>query len=238
LKPIIGITSPYDNANDRYFMPKLYVESIITAGGIPLIIPNLEDNDIRQILDKVDGLLLSGGDDIDPVYFNEEPIQAMGEITPERDRFEIALTKFALERNCPILAICRGVQVLNIAAGGTIYQDITTQFSKAIKHSQKAPRWYGTHKIEIKPQTKLNKLLKIDYVRVNSFHHQGIKDLGEHFVINALSLDGLIEGIESISHEFVIGAQWHPECMWVKTPLMLELFTELIAFSKGYRGTS
>lgn len=226
--PVIGVTLPYENERDRYFLPKAYAASIEAAGGMPILLTNLEEPVINHIVSLLDGVLLTGGSDVDPRYFDEEPLPQTGEITPERDEFEIKLSKLVLKRNIPILAICRGIQVLNIAAGGTIYQDINSQYMKPIKHNQKAPRWYGTHKINIGYNTKLYDILGVDNLRVNSFHHQAIKNTAKNFIVNAKSSDGIIEGIESVAHKFALGVQWHPECMWERNPKMLQLFKGFI----------
>lgn len=226
--PVIGITLPYENERDRYFLPRAYAASIEAAGGMPILLTNLKEPEINNILTHLDGILLTGGSDVDPRYFGEEPLPQTGEITPDRDEFEIKLSKLVLKRNIPILAICRGIQVLNIAAGGTIYQDINTQCIKPIKHNQNAPRWYDSHEISIGKNTKLYDILGIDNLRVNSFHHQAIKNTAKNFIINAKSSDGIIEGIESVVHKFALGVQWHPECMWERNPKMLHLFKGFI----------
>jgi putative glutamine amidotransferase len=183
---------------------------------------------MERILPLLDGLLLSGGVDIDPVHFGEPPLPGMGEIAPERDAFELDLTKRSIQADLPVLAICRGIQVLNIAAGGNIYQDIPSQLTDTIKHSQLAPRWYASHQVAVERGTKLAGIFPTEAIGVNSFHHQAIKNLAPGFKVNAMAPDGIIEGIESNSNKFVVGVQWHPEGMWEKYPQMLNLFRALV----------
>lgn len=138
------------------------------------------------------------------------------------------ITHIALEKNMPILGICGGEQLLNVVAGGTLFQDINTQLSGVINHRQRAPRWYPFHNVEIKDNTKLKQILKTDSLRVNSRHHQSVKDIANGFIINAVSSDGIVEGIESTVHKFVIGVQWHPEEMFEKNHYSKSLFQALI----------
>lgn len=235
MKPIIGVTSSYENEKDRYYLSQAYIKSIEEAGGIPVIFPNLKAGSIQRLTEQVDGYLFTGGDDVDPYYFGEEPLPGTGEITPGRDRFEMELAALALEGSKPVLALCRGIQVINIAAGGTIYQDIYSQRTKPLKHTQKAPRWYPTHKIDIKPESKLAQILDAAEVRVNSFHHQAINQLAPGFIISATASDGVIEGIENPEHPFMMGLQCHPEWMWEKDSRFLRLFKSFIKEAKTWR---
>ncbi|RYD03240.1 hypothetical protein N752_20630 [Desulforamulus aquiferis] len=170
MAPIIGITSSYDREAGRTFLSRYYVEAVEAAGGTPFILPSvLSERHSEQIIQSIDGLLLSGGVDVDPILFGEEPIPAMGDICPQRDLFEISLTKYALEKDTPIFGICRGIQLLNIAAGGNVFQDIVTSIAKPLKHDQSGPRWHGTHTIKTLPGSKLapsleRKLLLIPFI--------------------------------------------------------------------------
>lgn len=213
MRPVIGITCGEDISSGRVFLPQAYIESVKEAGGIPLLLPPVFCADYAPILKRIEGLLLSGGVDVDPVYFNEEPLPALGEITPGRDQFEVSFVRQLLKRDLPILAICRGIQVLNIAAGGSVMQDIPSQIKDSIKHSQDAPRSYPTHKVNLISGTKLYQIYERLSIRVNSFHHQAVKHPGSGFIATAWAADGVIEAIESEKHSFVVGVQWHPECM-------------------------
>lgn len=234
MAPVIGITCAWDEEAGRYFLGRFYTAAVEAAGGLPLLLPYpLPDSGMDRLLDLVDGLLLSGGGDVDPVYFGEEPVPGCGKITPERDDFELALTRRALSAGLPVLGICRGAQVLNIAAGGDIYQDIVTQVPGCLKHSQKAPRWCATHGIMVEGGTRLARILGSGSLRVNSFHHQAIRRPAPGFVVSARAKDGIIEAIESIGPAFALGVQWHPEAMWERNKGSLALFTALVEAGKN-----
>lgn len=210
----IGITCLYEE-NPGYIRLGIdYIKSVESAGGIPVPVAVTAKKNLPAIMKIIRGLLLSGGDDVDPAYFGEEPLPRQGEITPLRDRVELALAKIALAQKIPVLGICRGAQVLNIAAGGSIYQDLRYKEGKLLEHMQKAPRDHPFHNISVFEETTLYKILGgRKKIRVNSFHHQAIKKLGTGFRVSAVSLDGVIEGIESTEHPFALGVQWHPEAL-------------------------
>lgn len=226
--PLIGITCGLDS--DRYAVTKYYSQAVEKCGGLPVILPlTTNRSTLESLCQKISGLILSGGGDLDPTHFGEEPAIGLRRISPERDYFELELTKLFLAVNKPILGICRGMQVLNIAAGGTIWQDIHTQlYYPVLKHSQEAPKWYPTHLVQIKADTLLSSVLGADEVRVNSFHHQSINKVAKGFRINALATDGIVEGIESLEDRFVLGVQWHPECMWENDPIQFLLFKKFV----------
>lgn len=226
---IIGVTCSWDDDNEKYSVHSLYLKAVAAAGGIPLVVPDCAgENGLPELLRVLDGLLLTGGGDVDPAYFGEEPIPSCGEIAPLRDAFEVGLVRMALAANLPVLGICRGAQVLNIAAGGSIYQDINTQIKGCLKHSQQAPYWAATHNIEIREGTLLRSIFQEGVVRVNSFHHQAVRDPAPGFVVSALAGDGVVEAVESPSHRFVLGVQCHPEGMWEKDRRFLKLFVALV----------
>jgi len=233
MRPVIGITCAHDNDLDRAYLNQYYVRAVEKAGGIPILLPVVDDMAcLNQMVHMVDGLLFSGGADVDPFYFGEEPLSRMGEITPQRDVFELELAHQALGADLAILAICRGIQLINIAAGGKIHQDISTQVAHAIKHFQKAPRWYSTHKICIKAGSQLASMMQSKEVRVNSFHHQAVAEAAPGFKVTAQASDGVIEAIESENHKFVLGLQCHPECMWEKDERFLRIFKVFIDAAK------
>lgn len=208
-------------------MKAFYSEAIIQAGGIPILLPSEGVGYIQTLRGTIDGLLLTGGGDVDPALFGEEPHQHLGNVTPERDLFEIVLVKAMLEVNKPILGICRGMQVINIAAGGSVYQDMYHQCEfPVIQHSQQAPVHHASHFIQLKKGSLLQKMMDKNQLKVNSFHHQAVKDVPFPFVVSAHSSDGIIEAIESSSDSFVVGVQWHPETL--KDASSLKLFTEFI----------
>ncbi|MBP1671245.1 MAG: ycjL [Bacteroidetes bacterium] len=178
-KPVIGISSTMgDGTNTSTQLT--YVNSVIRAGGVPVVLPITED--------------------------------PQGEIAPKRDAFDVMLIRMAVAKGLPVLGICRGEQLMNVAFGGSLYQDLPSQFNGySIKHSQKAPGWYGTHSIQIEKGSLLNKQINLDTVVVNTFHHQGVKDIAPGFRVTARSKDGVVEAIEKIGSTRVFGVQFHPE---------------------------
>lgn len=214
--PLIGITTSYDTEEKNYFLKRCYADSIVKAGGLPLLIP--ADEAVGREMEYVQalsGILFAGGGDIHPKYFEEEPLSGfeMGNILPQRDSFEIRLYNEAEKRRMPMLGICRGIQLMAVAAGGNIYQDIDAGVSRVqkIRHMQKAPDWCGTHTVSILPDTKLAGIYGVEQIMTNSFHHQSVKNVPGGYRVSALSRDGIIEAIESVYLPFCIGVQWHPE---------------------------
>lgn len=241
MKPLIGITAK-QNFNERVLsVGEGYVDAVIKAGGIPYILPISINKDLNiDIINIIDGLILTGGEDIDGKYFNEDTHINAGNISPFRDEQEVFLAKMGLDKDIPMLGICRGIQVMNIAADGDIYQDMYSQLTedergRLIKHDQSAPKWYGSHKIKIEKKSKLYNIFKKEELFVNSFHHQAVRKIGNKLVMSATTNDNIIEGIESIENKFAIGVQWHPELMWQKDECFLLIFRELIKKSTEYR---
>ncbi len=230
MPPLIGISCSYDQKEGRFFLPEAYCEAVVKSGGFPVILPGTGGiKSVRPYFAAIKGLILAGGGDVDPVHFNEEPQPGLGEITPDRDRFEIMLIKAALKKNLPVLGICRGAQVLNVACGGTVIQHIASGVKKPLKHFQSAPRWYPTHEIAIVDSSRLAKIIGTKAARVNSFHHQAVRQPAPGFTACARSSDEVIEAIEHPGYRFVIGVQWHPECMVDKDKNSAQLFREFIA---------
>lgn len=232
MRPLIGVTASTEMQNGYVWrlQREQYMIAVQKAGGIPVMLPYIQtEAEADELLSRLDGLLLSGGEDVDPYYFGEEPLPGQGEIVPERDITELLLARRALAHNLPVLAICRGEQVLAVAMGGSLYQDIPSQVKGAFKHSQKAPRWYATHSLHIRPGTKLAAMLGAGSVRVNSFHHQAVKSLPKGFTITAEAEDGMIEAYESDNHRFVVAVQWHPEAMVERADTFLPLFTGFVS---------
>jgi len=232
MRPIIGITAGYNEEQGVATARMTYVNAVLAAGGRPLLIPVMPDDVAEENLAVVDGFLIPGGVDIDPRYFNERPHVRLGRINPLIDALELNLTKKALASGLPMLGICRGCQVMAVAAGGSLIQDISSQVGGAHKHRQEAPRWYGTHQVVLDDGSMLQRIHGTKKLYVNSFHHQCIKDPGDGFTVTAHSLDGVAEGAES-SKGFRLAIQWHPEGMWEKDPVFLEPFKALIRAAKG-----
>ena len=215
MKPIIGISS---SLNEHVLsVPIDYINAITKFGGVPIILPNLQEDAIESIVELLDGLLLTGGGDIDPTLFNEEPHQNLGTITPERDEFEIAIIQKMMKLNKPIFGICRGLQILNIAIGGDMYQDIYMQSqNNLLQHTQFAPRSHTSHFVHVIEGSKLGDIVQVEKFKVNSFHHQAVRKIPTDFKASAIASDGIIEAFESMNHKFVMGLQWHPECLLSK----------------------
>lgn len=238
MRPVIGITcsltaSPIGDSIytlERNIIARDYARAIEYAGGTPFLVPHVGDMEcIDQYLGVLDGLILSGGGDIDPLLFGQEPHQNIGSVDRVRDEMELQLTQKALAQDLPILAICRGLQMLNVAAGGTIYQDIAAEMPQpTLCHSQNGAGWYASHTIDILSDSRLLQIFDSPTVRVNSFHHQAVRDVGEGFMITAKAKDNVIEAIEGPTHRFTIGVQYHPEMMWEHHPEVLNLFTTFL----------
>jgi putative glutamine amidotransferase len=203
MKPTIGIT-PCSALND-------YVESVKRAGAKPLVLSN--DDDPTAVLGKVDGILLTGGLDVDPRLY-DQALHPTTKTAPERDRFEIPLTRAAIARDVPLLAICRGVQVLNVAAGGSLVQDISSAVQSNVQHSVDTPKHHLAHNVRVTRGTVLAELLGTEQRSVNSRHHQAVGTVAGDFVVSAESADGVVEAIEKPDARFCVGVQWHPENFW------------------------
>ena len=236
-RPLIGITAAYDDRRAGFHSFRQdYVRAVELGGGLPVIVAPLRDpKDAPRFLERLDGLVLSGGSDVDPALYGQAPRPELGKVVRERDDFELALTRAALERDLPILAICRGQQVLNVATGGTLIQDIPSTVKRGGGHDARSERWERSHEVRIEPGSRLHRMLGRDRVDVNSFHHQAVDELGRGLVVSARSpVDGIIEGVELPGRRFVIGVQWHPESFWNQAESFQGLFTALAeASSQG-----
>lgn len=215
MKPRIGVSCGTVPEGGKLALDLEYVEAILKAGAIPMVIPpNLPEESLAETLQCLDGLLLSGGPDVDPVHFGEEPLPGMGRIDPGRDRVELGLARLALETGMPVLGICRGAQVLNIAAGGDIFQDLPSQGGSLLRHAQQpTPMTYPTHAVRVEADSRLNAITKTEALRVNTWHHQAVRKVAPGFGVSATAEDGVIEAIEKAGATFVMGVQFHPESM-------------------------
>ncbi len=228
-QPMIGLLCAHETEKrDQYYVTNSNIQAIVKAGGIPILIPYQPKEQVFRILEGLDALMIPGGDDVDPGRYGENPIVQCGDIDPHWDELDLWAAGFALERNMPILAICRGCQVLNVALGGTLIQDIPSQIKDPIKHAQKAPRWYATHDIMVQSASLLGGIWQNDPKRVNSYHHQAIAKVGQSLRIVASAPDGVIEAIEGTEHRFVLGVQWHPELMTDHYPVASRIFRRFI----------
>ena len=234
--PVIGLTGNFRDGDCT--LAEGYYQSILKAGGVPFIIPCYDDTDaLINTLDKLDGILLTGGADINPLFLGEDPVKELHGINPRRDRQELLLTRLAADRQIPILGICRGIQTMNAALGGPLYQDIHSQMEGTrIKHDQDLDRSYASHMVVIEKDTLLHSLFKTDTIAVNSFHHQAIKEPALGFRVCARAADGVIEAMESTEYKSMLGVQWHPECFILKDDeCMMPLFHWLIQEASSFK---
>lgn len=215
MKPLIGITSSMEIDGAFFTVSRDNIYAIKEAGGLPVILPNvLGEEEIEQYAQRIDGLYLTGGYDINPLLFGEEPHQELGAVTPGRDHFELKIINQTLQLNKPILGVCRGCQILNIAVGGSMYQDIYGQINRELlQHAQQAPAAHGSHIVNVLRGSLLYRLTGEEKLQVNSRHHQANRSVIDTFQISGQANDGVVEAIESKEHPFVLGLQWHPENM-------------------------
>lgn len=224
-KPLIGISCSFVGDNHSS-VRKTYTESVREAGGIPLLIPVTESEEtLRDIVSLLDAVILSGGEDIDPAYYNESPVEGLGEVNSTRDVYDLCLIRLAMERDIPLFGICRGHQVINVAFGGTLYQDIPTQHNDTLNHSQKEPGNIPTHKIALLPSSMIADVTGQTELCTNTFHHQAVKDVAPGFRATAWAGDSIPEAIESVSGRPIWGVQFHPEVQAIEgDSVMLTFF--------------
>ena len=221
---------------EMYGQGLAYARSVALAGGAPVIIPlELGEPAWQSIYDRVDGLLFPGGVDVNPAYYGEERHPRLGKVDDPLDQAELVLARWALEDHFPVLAICRGIQLINVAAGGTLYQDIPTQLPNAFPHACNAPgypRDFRAHMVHVEPGSRTAEAMGTVAVKTNSRHHQAVRDVAQGFVVTARAPDGVIEGIEHEEAPFIVGVQWHPESLAAQDGQMLGLFKALVQASR------
>ena len=219
----IGVATQYRMAEGllakRFWgLLEFYLEALSSQGLAYVLLPPQGPEALERILPHLDGLLLPGGGDVDPQRYGEEPHPRLGEVSPERDEHELFLARYAAEKGLPTLGICRGIQVMNVAMGGTLYQDLEAQGFREIQHTEKSPPPALAHGMKLVAESPLARLFPPSF-RVNSYHHQGIKDLGEGLKPIALAPDGLVEAVALDGHPLFLGVQWHPELIKEHWPL-------------------
>lgn len=241
MQPYIGIptdqlagVSPYINTQSASIVPQAIKQAVIDAGGVPLILPFPAHTDQIDTLVKADvaaiaGLFLPGGPDLDPTLYGQEPELKLGSVILPEDRFELALTQAVIQAGIPVFAVCRGMQLLNVACGGDLYQDLGTDDPEAhLRHAQAAPGQYPTHHVRMAEDSRLATLIgPTGYV--NSRHHQAVHHVGASLRVSAEAPDGVVEGIESQTGDQLLGVQWHPENLAAADPKQAKLFTDLVA---------
>jgi putative glutamine amidotransferase len=219
-RPLIGLTSwtrrVRSGAKDRFneAVPRGYTQGVEGASGLPVLLPNSDDVSLApDYIARVDGLLLTGGDDVHPRLYGEAPHPRIDLVDERRDAFEIALLQAAREREMPVFGICRGLQIINVALGGDLYQDVPSQADSAVGHAQKTLREGPWHEVEIRPGTRLAEILGETRTAVNSYHHQACRRVAQGLVATAATADGLVEAVEDPTHPFFLAVQWHPEVL-------------------------
>ena len=236
MKKIVGITCSTQPAGEesggRQMLNRAYIWAVEQAGGVPIILPVTREPDvISRWLGIIDGLLPSGGVDVAPACYGQTPHPRLGDVDDDRDATELPLLRAALAQDMPIFAICRGIQVLNVALGGTLYQDLPSERPSDIVHSQeklKIPRDQFSHSIAIEPHTRLAEIIGADTMQTNSFHHQALRDVAAPLVVTAVAPDGVIEAAESQTHQYVVCVQFHPEETAVRDENSRRLFKAFI----------
>jgi putative glutamine amidotransferase len=239
-RPVIGIATQTlpgvpGERQACWLMGRSYVEELRKVGAVPWVIPLIpHDGDtLGEIFARLDGVFITGGVDVDPTRYGEEKSPLCGTTDPDRDAVELMLLKHATERRLPVLAVCRGIQILNVLGGGTLYQDVTAMVPAALKHDyfptpEQPSRKYLAHDVTVKAGSKLGAILGDGLVPVNSMHHQAIKDLAPGLAPTAFAPDGIIEGVEGTGDQYVIAVQWHPEELTDTQPGMKRLFTTFV----------
>jgi len=239
--PLIGISAGSEPGTGLLSLPlyaisQTYVRATCDAGGLPLLLPPaLDDGDVQRLLERLDGLLLSGGGDVAAEWYGGVDSPLIKKVDRERDRAELALARRALQTGKPVLAICRGIQVLNVAAGGTLYVDIPTQVPGALLHLPEAgqPLDASAHMVQLAPGSQVAAILGVESATVNSFHHQAAREVGVGLVVTARAPDGVVEGLERPDHPFCVGVQWHPEIEIGNQGGMGRLFQALVRAAGG-----
>jgi len=240
-RPLIGITMRLEVETERFYLGRSYSQAVEYFGGIPIQIPLIaKKNYIGEIVKNMDGILLPGSDsDVDPSYYSEEPLPKLKKVVPEKDATDFLVLEEAQRLKIPVLAICFGMQALNVFYGGSLYQDIETQIENPLKHEQGIPLNRLSHSIEVKSKSKLSKFIKgtnqTENVKVNSHHHQSVKKTGNNLIETAWTKDGVIECIEGTDeNRFVFGTQWHPEISFENDALSKEIFSAFIKDCENY----
>ncbi|MFU8773946.1 MAG: gamma-glutamyl-gamma-aminobutyrate hydrolase family protein [Anaerolineales bacterium] len=240
-KPIIAVTTwrKLDAQNYASFhLAEAYIEALTQSGASPLMIPlGLSEDDLENLLVGCDGVVFSGGGDIAPQFYGAPPSPTIKGIDADRDRLELALFRLVMENRTPFLAICRGMQLINVALGGTLYADIASCHAGAIKHDylEKYARNFRAHEIRISPGSRLEGILGCNSLEVNSIHHQAVERLAPSLIASAISPDDLVEAVELSDHPFGIGVQWHPECL-LEMAEMRKLFRSFVSAADGESG--
>lgn len=234
-RPIIGITTYARDENGRFSLPAAYIDAIRRAGGIPVLLPHGEPY-LAELLERLDGVILSGGGDVNPELYQGTPHEAIYMVNAERDSSEIELTKNIVDMQLPMLNICRGVQVLNVALGGSLIEHLPDEVGEEITHRASPPSAVR-HGVEIEPGSQLARILEQTEVTAASWHHQAIRQVAPGLQVVARAADGIIEAVEMPGHPWLIGVQWHPEMTADQDAIQQRLFDDLVQVAAKRRGS-
>ncbi|MCD7814984.1 MAG: gamma-glutamyl-gamma-aminobutyrate hydrolase family protein [Lachnospiraceae bacterium] len=230
-KPKIAVVPLWDDEKESIWMLPGYMDGIRDAGAIPVILPlSGTPEDVLEIFELCDGLLMTGGHDVSPALYHQEKKESCGLTCPARDQMERILYENALANEKPVLGICRGIQLINVLQGGTLYQDLPTEYKSTVEHHMKPPYTNIAHTVQIRKDSPLYDLLGIETLGVNSYHHQAVKELGTDLEVMAESEDGLVEAVCHSRHRFVWAVQWHPEFDYHVNPVSKRIFEAFISF--------
>lgn len=229
LRPIVGVIPLWDDEKNSIWMLPDYMDGLREAGAVPIVLPLTSNEDeISQAMDLVQGVLFTGGHDVSPQMYGEEPIDDSVSCCDVRDKMEKIVLEISLKQNKSVLGICRGIQFINVALGGTLYQDLPSQYGSKVEHHQNPPYDIPVHEVYLNPETPLYELLKKERISVNSYHHQAVKCLAPSLSIMATSSDNLIEGVYRADKKFFWAVQWHPEYSYKKDDVQRKIFEEFV----------
>lgn len=239
--PVIGISGSISKDEKELSLPTCYTHALLAAGAIPVLLsPSMTDDLISECLSGLDGVFLIGGNDVAPERYGHDPVDELGEVSPLRDDFECRLVRLAVQRRMPVLGICRGIQSLNVAMGGTLWQDISSQYrtasgEKGLAHSQRRSDFYTSHRVLAQKGTLLDRIIGRETFWVNSFHHQAVREAAPGMAVSAYATDGLIEAIEYPELPFCLGVQWHPERYFERDETSMAIFRAFAEAAKAYQ---
>ncbi|MCR5100454.1 MAG: gamma-glutamyl-gamma-aminobutyrate hydrolase family protein [Butyrivibrio sp.] len=228
MKPIVGVMPLWDEEKESLWMLPGYMKGIEEVGAVPVMLPLTKDVKIlEQLANCCDGFLFTGGQDVDPELYNEDALECV-ESCSKRDAMETIMLQIAIEYDKPVLGICRGIQFINVSLGGTLYQDIPTQFKTSVEHHQTPPYDIPVHEVEVLENTPLEKCLKVKKLSVNSYHHQAVKDISPELTAMAISSDGLVEAVYRKESRFLWAVQWHPEFSFETDKMSKKIFQAFV----------